>query len=144
VSDAAKAWAWKQAVKPPVKAVLMALADEADDAGTCFPALKRIAGKSGLSRPTVIRHLRTLETAPLRLVLMEPRTALGGRQTSNLYRLQLDRYATEQGVRIGHLVILELPLELQDVVGEGLKMIPPPSQIEGGGGSQNDTPGGLK
>ncbi len=41
MSVAATQWAWRQALKPAAKLVLLALADRANDAGECWPSVHR-------------------------------------------------------------------------------------------------------
>jgi len=86
-------WAFDEA--PPTtaldKLVLIALADEADDnGGSCFPSIRRIATRTGLSLGGVRNHLTTLETAGL--ITIE-RPAKTGRGHHNRYRLNLDKRA---------------------------------------------------
>lgn len=45
------------------KLVLLALADNANDQGECFPSLTNIAGRCEMHRATVIRSIRSLETS---------------------------------------------------------------------------------
>jgi len=47
---------------PREKFVLVALADNADHAGSCYPSLETLAGKTSMSVRTVQRALRDLET----------------------------------------------------------------------------------
>lgn len=54
-------WAFKQNVKPAAKKfVLVALADNADQYGICFPSYNHIAEKTGLSRRSVIENCKAL------------------------------------------------------------------------------------
>ena len=53
-------WAWYQDLKPVPKLVLMALADAANDQGTCWPSVATIAAKVGVSTRTVQRVIQTL------------------------------------------------------------------------------------
>ena len=148
MSDAAKSWAWKQMIHPTAKSVLHALADPADEDGYCFPNIGTLMAKCCLSRPTVKRMLAKLEAAPLKLLAKTPRHTTAGRQTSNLYQLQLDRYAAQDGIHIGKTIIMELPLEPQDVAGEGVilnpstgsERTPPPVQNEPHGGFKMTPP----
>lgn len=78
-------WAWKQDLKPPPKLALLALADYANHNLESWPALDTLAARTGMGRRTVIRALEHLEAAGL--ISRQPRDK-GGRQTSNLYRLE--------------------------------------------------------
>ncbi len=67
--------------------VLLALADNADDAGECWPRIQTLADKTKLSRATVSRMLRKLEE--LGEVRTEERTGADGRRLANLYLITL-------------------------------------------------------
>lgn len=58
-------WAFVQPVEAPVKFVLVALADHADEDGTCWPGLDRLTTVTCLSRSTIIRALEKLERVGL-------------------------------------------------------------------------------
>ncbi|MGB5255148.1 MAG: helix-turn-helix domain-containing protein, partial [Sedimenticolaceae bacterium] len=45
-------WAWRQALTPTLKLVLMALADAADDQGVCWPSVSTLAKKCSVSTRT--------------------------------------------------------------------------------------------
>ena len=53
-------WAWRQALTPTLKLVLMALADAADDQGVCWPSVSTLAKKCTVSTRAVQRSLRVL------------------------------------------------------------------------------------
>ena len=53
-------WAWTVPLSPSPKFVLMALADEADDSGFCFPSHRRIALKCTITERSVRRMIRLL------------------------------------------------------------------------------------
>ena len=55
------------------------------DSGECFPSLRRISEKSGLSRSTVMRAIDLMHT--LGMIMVENRTRANGSSTSNLYKL---------------------------------------------------------
>ena len=78
-------WAWSVQLSPTPKLVLMALADEADDTGFCFPSQRRIAAKCSITDRTVRRMLVELETKGY--VRFERRQRADGSRTSNAYRL---------------------------------------------------------
>lgn len=80
-------WAFEQTTPPVSKLVLLALADHADDNGVCWPGLLGLAGKTCLTRRTLLRHLNTLRR--LGLVKVIPRHDHNGRQRSNFYHLPL-------------------------------------------------------
>ncbi|MET3135319.1 hypothetical protein AAKU55_005627 [Oxalobacteraceae bacterium GrIS 1.11] len=82
-------WAWSQKLAPAPKLILMALADSANDLDECWPGISFIAAKCCVSERTVQRVLQQFVTAGLMAVT--PRYTSAGRQTSNGYRLRLDR-----------------------------------------------------
>lgn len=62
MSIKAISWAFKQRCKTPAeKLVLISLADQANDAGECWPGQSYIAEKCDISRESVCRLLRSLE-----------------------------------------------------------------------------------
>jgi len=66
MSLAAITWAWRVSVgRSAAKAVLVALADHADDAGRCYPSVRRLAGMTELDRKTVISAVDYLENLGL-------------------------------------------------------------------------------
>jgi hypothetical protein len=81
-------WAWQVPLPPAPKLVLLALADIADDGGTCWPGLNAIAGKCSITTRTVQRIIAALDDQSL--LLIEPRYRADGSRTSNRYRLPLD------------------------------------------------------
>lgn len=80
-------WAWEQPLPPVPKLVLMALADNADDHGYCWPKMKTIAAKCSTSERTVQRTIKTLLAAGL--LRKDARFDTSGRQVSNGYTLAL-------------------------------------------------------
>ena len=81
------AWAWSTRLPPMPKLVLMALADEADDTGFCFPSQRRLAWKCTISERTARRMVSLL--ASKSYVTIEPRFAKDRSRTSNAYRLAI-------------------------------------------------------
>jgi len=85
MSIAAMTWAFQQKLPPTQKLILLALADFANDSGSCWPGVRTVAEKAGVSRATLFRHLDSLEQ--LRLIQREERTRDNGSTTSNTYFL---------------------------------------------------------
>jgi len=81
-------WAWSISLPPTPKLVLMALADEADDRGFCFPSIRHVASKCSMTPRSVQRLIRRL--AQDRLVVIERRFTKDRARTSNGYRLAVD------------------------------------------------------
>jgi hypothetical protein len=67
------------------RAVLLAVADHADDQGRSYPGLERIAWKSGVARETALRALKELEADGW--LTKEPRRDDHGRQQTTEYWL---------------------------------------------------------
>lgn len=88
MSHRASAWAWDVDLKgdPLVKFVLVALADQADDYGYCWPSQKKIAEKVCQGERTVRRHIATLRDLGLLTVIR--RSSTRGRR-SNGYQLHV-------------------------------------------------------
>lgn len=63
MSGKATGWAWDQDLRCVEKIVVLALADHADDAGVSWPGVDRLAQKTGQSRRTIQRALKSLEDA---------------------------------------------------------------------------------
>lgn len=93
MSGHALSWAYKQTTgSAAAKAVLVKLADNANDAGVCWPSIERIATETELGRRTVNRKLKELEEAGF--LSVRPRRE-GQRQATNVYQLHLN----SQGAR---------------------------------------------
>ena len=80
---------WPLKMPPSPKAVLISLADNANDAGVCWPSISKISERTCLGRTAVIEAIKWLERAGL---LTADRT--NGRHTT--YQIELD--ALKQGV----------------------------------------------
>lgn len=80
-------WAWEQNLPPGSKLVLMALADNADDQGYCWPKIKTIAAKCCVSERTAQRTVKDLLDSGL-LKVSARFNATGG-QISNGYTLEM-------------------------------------------------------
>ena len=75
---------WGLQLEPSVKAVLMSLADQANDAGVCWPGVGSLCERTCLSPRTVQRSLRMLED--LRILSCEMSAARNG---TNRYTLDI-------------------------------------------------------
>lgn len=82
-------WVLALECAPATKMVLVVLARHADREGKCWPNVNTIARMSGASSRTVRRALKTLQADGL--ITTEARYESHGRQTSNCYRLALER-----------------------------------------------------
>lgn len=82
-------WAWNQNLAPTPKLILMALADAADDHGTCWPSIPTVAAKCSVSDRTVQRGMQTLIASGL--MISDQRYRKDGSCSSNRYRLLLER-----------------------------------------------------
>ena len=74
-------------LSPSQKLVLLALADCADSAGTCFPGRRLLSEKTGLTDRTVDKCIKALADAGL--LKVERRLTDRGDHTSNLYQIFL-------------------------------------------------------
>ncbi len=80
-------------------AVYMALARYADRHGDCYPSLRTLSRKLGVSRPTVVKTLKKLEECGL--ISITPRATARGDFTSNMYALLPIDPAEVLNTRIG-------------------------------------------
>lgn len=78
------AWVWRLRLNPTLKVVLLALADQSDDEGKCWPSIRYIAEKCCTSERTVQRALRHFEAESLLRISSRFKE---GRQGSNSYQL---------------------------------------------------------
>jgi hypothetical protein len=78
---------------PLTKLILVKLADHANDDGTCWPSIRRIAHDAECDERTVRRHIRNLEAAGL--LVVERRTH-DGVNLPSLYRLTFDGVGAER------------------------------------------------
>lgn len=97
-------WAYSHSIKPNHKFVLVAMADNADDAGVCWPGYRYVADKTCMSERTVMRIVADL--CRFGLIEKETRRGADGRQKSNIYRLKLeqspgDNLSCGQGDKLG-------------------------------------------
>ncbi len=73
---------WKLVFKDPTrKLVALALADMANDEGDCWPSLRSLVARCGLTEKSIKRHIQAMKL----LWMATPRHAANGRQTSNCY-----------------------------------------------------------
>jgi biotin operon repressor len=98
MSIKAMAWAWDTKLKGCRKLVLIALADHSDDDGNCWPGLKGLAKKCGISRSSVIEHVNALEE--MGFIFKSTRSDENGRSISNIYNLNFSQNleGTESGL----------------------------------------------
>lgn len=87
MSVRASGWAWSlRNIEPLPKFTLMALADQADEDGYCWPSQALIAEKVVMGERTVRRHIATLRDLGLLTVIR--RSSTRGRR-SNGYQLHI-------------------------------------------------------
>lgn len=79
-------WAWEQPLPPVKKLILLKLADNANDAGVAFPAIRSVAGHCSISTRTAQRIIHSLSEGGL--VRIETRFRADGSQSSNYYTLR--------------------------------------------------------
>jgi hypothetical protein len=86
-------------LKGPPRALLMALADRANDSGECWPSITTLAKECGFCRSTVKSSLRALKDA--KLIDWKQRRDTSGDLTSNVYSLTLGGRAGADPPRAG-------------------------------------------
>lgn len=87
---------WPLQCSPTVKVVAVALADQANDQGMCWPALSTLAARTCLSERAVRKALRDLEEDGL---LRSLRTKTSNRYVLNLAELEARKQALERAQR---------------------------------------------
>jgi hypothetical protein len=87
VSYKATNWAYELPLVGPQKFVLVALADMADEANSCYPGQKRLVAMTGFAEKTVRRALASLEDSGL--LRREQRHGAFGYRTSDRYTLNV-------------------------------------------------------
>ena len=98
MSIKAMSWAWEQATTSSgAKLVLLALADHANDDGECWPGMKRIAEKCGMSARQVSNHVTNLQQAGL--ISTSRRCRDDHKYSTYLYQLNLT--SSGSGVPVG-------------------------------------------
>ena len=98
MSIRAMSWAWEQATTSSgAKLVLLALADHANDDGVCWPGMKRIAEKCGMSSRQVSNHVTGLEECGL--ISTSRRCRDDHKYSTYLYQLNLA--SSGSGVPVG-------------------------------------------
>ena len=120
-------WAWDQRLGPSAKLILLALADDADDSGQCWPAVRGIAGKCLVSERTVQRALKEFETEGL--LATTARFTDKGRQTSNVYQLVMSPHPDKMS-----------PSPAQERTGGDADVTPRVTQLCRAGGDTTVTP----
>lgn len=78
-------WAFEQDLQPPLKVILLALADWADGDGIAFPGQKSLSAKTSIPERSLRRHIAELEE--LGYIARRRRTTAGGQRTSDEYKL---------------------------------------------------------
>lgn len=73
----------------PEKLLLLAYANYTDAYGYCWPGIDRLIADTGTSKATVVRTRKALEKQ--NLLRHQRRTSREGRQSTNLYRINLDK-----------------------------------------------------
>lgn len=81
-------WAWEQELPPVQKLVLLKLADNANDEGIAFPAIRTVAAYCSISLRTAQRVIQKLSDTGF--IGIEKRFRGDGSQSSNRYRLRPD------------------------------------------------------
>jgi predicted transcriptional regulator len=73
--------------------VLLALADSCNDDASCWPSIRKLADKANVSEPILKKYLNAL--IEVGVVSREEREDAFGRQTSNLYTINVERIGSD-------------------------------------------------
>ena len=79
-------------LKGTVKSIALALANRANDTGTCWPSVKTLSSDTGFSTSTVKRSVSVLKDSGY--LTIEARSRKDGSQSSNKYHLILESFTT--------------------------------------------------
>jgi hypothetical protein len=100
MSIEAMRWAWKQdCTSAAEKLVLMALADNADNEGYCWPGNANTGERCQISAGSVRRHLNNLDAAGL-IVKVKRRRRKDGTLSVWIYQLQLERTTSDHSLPV--------------------------------------------
>ena len=124
MSNEALTWAFKQDLPMAQKFVLVALADHADHAHSCFPSHAYTAKRVGASSRTVQRAVHELAQAGYIWVRSETRK--NGSQTSNRYVLKVTTEHFDRGDRESRGGDRESPLGVTTNTPGGVPPVSPP------------------
>lgn len=116
--------AWQAPVKANLKLVLLALADHANDDGECWPGLKGIARKCGVTERAVIKYINELTKNGL--VFKRAQFDKSGRQRTNIYSLNM----TNLGVNTVHPRVNAVQGEGEHCSGGRVNIVHPNLHIE--------------
>jgi uncharacterized phage protein (TIGR02220 family) len=75
-------WAWNLPIKRNLKYVLLALSDYADENGTCFPSIEKLANKCSTTSVSIIKTIKELSKYG---ILEKQSRYSNGKKTSNSY-----------------------------------------------------------
>lgn len=101
---------WALKLKPIEKLLLMALADNCNDAGTCWPSVKTLAKKVSVDKRTVQRTLKLLTSKGF--IRIQNQFRRDGSQSSNLFLLTLpgDKLPPHSGeIGLNRVAVLSPP-----------------------------------
>jgi hypothetical protein len=74
--------------------VLLSLADSCNDDAGCWPSIRKIAEKANISEPITKKYLNAL--IQIGVITRDEREDFSGRQTSNLYTINVDRIGDDE------------------------------------------------
>ena len=80
---------WGLELKPASKLILLALADNANEDGICWPGITYIERKTGLARSTVIKYINDMVDAGY--ITKRSQYSKNGFRATNLYQFNLQR-----------------------------------------------------
>jgi predicted transcriptional regulator len=112
--------------------VLLALADSCNDDACCWPSIRKLADKANVSEPILKKYLNAL--IEVGVVSREEREDSFGRQTSNLYTINVERIGSDW---ITQNIIHQAssPSRIKSVEGV--------TRVSGGGGNPDYSHGGV-
>ena len=107
-------WAWETKLSPVPKLILIKLADNANDLGTCYPSISLVSRQCSVSERTVQRAIGEMTAGGF--IRVEKRFRNDRSQTSNLYYL----LANDAGDNLSHQTVRNEP-PLTPLSSEGVR-----------------------
>ena len=124
MSNKALTWAFEADLPMAQKFVLVALADKADEAHSCFPGQKVIAQMVGSTDRTVRRALVELEAAGF--IVRQERRATDGYRTSDRYFLAVEGALPDKLAGSAHRTSATVSPDIHDsLTGQSVRAIEP-------------------
>jgi len=118
-------------LEPNKKLIMLALSDNANDEGYCYPSINTLIKKTSLSKPTIIKHIKELEK--MGFLLSKERIRRNGSAMSKIYVI----YPAEYFEKLDEELKSKFTENMVNNEGGSKEALPPK-------GSKEVLPGGSK